>query len=180
MASDFSVDDEHFISTIDFLPTVLAAAGLKPLEGMDGRSFLPVLRGEQQAGRERVYTRFHQTSAGNNYAMRSVIDGKFGYIYNGWSNGQTVFRNESQSGRTFKAMTAAAADNGEIAERVKLFSYRVPEELFNYQTDPDALHNLANDPFYEKELIRLRAELLEHLEATEDPALGQFKRRFGK
>jgi len=34
------VDREHLISTLDFTPTLLDAAGLPPLPGIDGRSFL--------------------------------------------------------------------------------------------------------------------------------------------
>ena len=41
------VDTEHFISGIDFMPTILEAAGLPAPAGMDGRSFLPLLTGRR-------------------------------------------------------------------------------------------------------------------------------------
>ena len=44
-----TVDREHFVSGIDFAPTILKATGLPPLEGMDGRSFLPLLEGSRPA-----------------------------------------------------------------------------------------------------------------------------------
>ena len=41
--------------TMDIFPTVLAAAGLKPPGGIDGKSFLPALRGEAEADGARDY-----------------------------------------------------------------------------------------------------------------------------
>jgi N-sulfoglucosamine sulfohydrolase len=167
-------DDLHFISGIDLAPTVLAAVGLPTLEGADGRSFLPLLKGESQPGRDRVFTQINTTAGKNRYPMRAVQDARFGYIYNGWSNGETVFRNESQAGLTMKAMRKAAAEDDAIAARVKHFEYRTPEELYDYQQDPDALHNLIDDPDYRDVADRMRAQLREQMQATEDSVLKSF------
>jgi len=171
-----SRDRQHFISGIDFLPTILAAAKLSPLEGVDGRSFLPLLRGEKQTDRDSVLTCFYRTSGRREYPMRSVIAGRYGYIYNGWSDGRTVFRNESQNGRTMNAMRQAA-DNPKIAARVKLFLYRVPEELYDYQADPDALKNLVDDPAHRETLDRMRKMLGEKLRACGDPLADQYSKQ---
>ena len=40
-------------------------------------------------------------------------------------------------------MQRAGKKDPAIAERVRLFLQRTPEELFDYQSDPDALKNLA-------------------------------------
>ena len=171
------VDARHFISGIDFMPTVLDAAGLDAPEGMDGFSFLPVLLGREQAGRDKVFTQFHQTSARRRYPMRTVQDRRFGYIFNPWSDGKRVFKNGSQSGLTFKAMQAAARTDADIAARVKLFQYRVLEEFYDFEKDPDALHNLIDDPRYRSEVERLRNELLRWMERTGDPAVVALKGR---
>ena len=171
------VDDRHFISGIDFMPTALDAAGLPQPEGMDGFSFLPVLEGKRQENRETVFTQFHQTAGRKRYPMRCVQDRRFGYIFNPWSDGKRVFKNESQSGRTMKAMKAAAGKDREIAGRVKLFLYRVVEEFYDFEKDPDALHNLVGDPRYRSELDRLRAALETWMERTGDPALVAFRNR---
>ena len=170
-----SVDSTHFISGIDLSATILDAAGLPPLSGCDGTSFLPLLKGQSQEGRERVYTYINTTAAKNSYPMRSVRDAGFGYIWNGWSNGKTVFRNESQSGRTMAAMRRAANTDPAIAKRVDLFLHRVPEELYDYSQDPDALHNLAGTPEHRQELERYRRLLLEHMKRTGDPQLPAFE-----
>jgi N-sulfoglucosamine sulfohydrolase len=166
-----SIDKRHFISTIDFMPTVLDAAGLAQPKGMDGVSFLPVLFGRRQEGRDRVFTQFHQTAGRRRYPMRCVQSHRFAYIFNPWSDGERIFRNESQSGLTFKAMQAAAKTNPEIAARVRLFQYRVVHEFYDVANDPDALHNLIDDPKYEQQIERMRSELLEWMKHTNDPAM---------
>jgi len=171
------VDSEHFVSGIDFMPTALEAAGLPLPEGMDGASFVPLLRGERQEGRDRVFTQFHENWARNRFPMRCVQDRRFGYIFNPWSDGERVFKNESQSGRTFKAMREAAATDPAIAARVELFLHRVPEELYDFRNDPDALVNLVDDPEYASDLERLRAELEAWMERTGDAALEAFRNR---
>ena len=172
-----TVDAEHLISGIDLMPTVLDVAGVDMPSGIDGRSFLPLLRGEKQGGRERVFTQFHQTAGRRNYPMRCVQTKQFGYIFNPWSNGERVFLNESQAGRTMNAMKAAAENTEEIADRVELFLHRVPEELYDLQNDPDALHNRIDEPEYASELQRLRSALERWMEETDDPALHAFRNR---
>ncbi len=172
-----AVDGDHFVSGIDLVPTVLDALGLDQPDGMDGFSFLPVLSGRKQKGRTMVFTQFHQTAGRNRYPMRCVQDKRFGYIFNAWSDGKRVFRNESQSGRTMKAMVAAGKTDPKIAARVKLFLYRVVEEFYDFEKDPDALHNLIDDPKYRAELDKLRAQLEAWMKRTEDVALEAFRNR---
>ncbi len=173
----YSVDKRHFISAIDFMPTVLDAAGLPQPKGIDGFSFLPVLFGHKQEGRDKVFTQFHQTSARKRYPMRCVQNHRFGYIFNPWSDGERVFKNESQSGLTFKAMQAAAETNPQIAARVRHFQYRVVEEFYDFASDSDALHNLINDPKHRKEVEMMRKELLEWMRRTNDAALEALRNR---
>ncbi len=172
-----TVDNRHFISGIDFMPTVLDAAGLDAPSGMDGNSFLSVLLGQKQAGRKQVFTQFHQTSARNRYPMRCIQNQRFGYIFNPWSDNERVFKNESQSGLTFKAMQAAAKTHPKIAARVKLFQYRAVEEFYDFANDPDALHNLSKDSKYKKELDKMRKEMLKWMKSTNDPALEALEHR---
>jgi N-sulfoglucosamine sulfohydrolase len=171
-----TVDRKHMVSGIDFTPTVLDAVGLKPLKGVDGRSLVPILSGKTETDREDVYTVFHRTSARRDFEMRSVVTKKLGYIYNAWSDGKTAFRNESQSGRTWRAMVAAAKKNPKIAARVKLFQYRVKEELYDYSKDPNALRNLIDDPRYREQLMVLRKRMHERMKSLDDPVLPQFRK----
>ncbi len=172
-----TVDREHFISGIDCMPTLLLVAGAALPTGMNGRSFLPLLQGGRDAGRDRVFTQYHETWGRDRYPMRCVQDKRFGYIFNPWSDGKRVLHNESQSGRTFAAMQAAAPQDAGIADRVRLFQYRVVEELYDFANDPDALVNLVDDPQYGDQLARLRGELEAWMVAVDDPALEAFRQR---
>ncbi len=166
---------EHLVSGVDLAPTILDILGIDPMEGMDGRSFLPVLKGERQEGRDFVYTHINTIASGRSYTMRSIQGKRYGLIWNGWSDGKTVFKNESMSGLTWKAMTNAAKSDPDIAARVRHFSHRVPLEFYDYQNDPDALKNLIDDP-KSKELVKqLRAKLANLMSSTSDPAFQAFK-----
>jgi N-sulfoglucosamine sulfohydrolase len=167
-------DERHFVTGIDLAPTVLEALGLPPLEGADGRSFLPVLKGEPQAGRDHAFTHINTIASQASYPMRSVQDARFGYLYNAWSDGARVFRNESQAGLTMKAMNAAARGDAEIAARVKQFVYRTKEEFYDYAKDPDALHNLIDDPAHAADVARFRARMRQEMKSSGDYLLEQF------
>ena len=169
-------DRRHMVAGIDLAPTILDAVGLPQLKETDGRSFRPLLSNQSQSGRDHVVTHINRTAGKRDFPMRSIVERRFGYIFNAWANGTTVFRNESQNGLTMKAMQKAAGSNVDIAARVRLFLKRTPEELYDYQSDPDARHNLANDPQHRKTLQRLRARLLEHMQSTGDPQLAAFSR----
>lgn len=173
-----SVDKDHFISSIDLLPTVLEATGLESPPDIDGFSFLPLLCNHQQERRDKVFTQFHQTAGRQNYPMRCVQTKQFGYIFNPWSNGQRIFKNESQSGRTMNAMRQASSEDQAIANRVQFFLYRVPEEFYHFQNDPDALHNLIDDPEHTEQIDNLRADLESWMQLTHDPALETFRNRY--
>jgi N-sulfoglucosamine sulfohydrolase len=172
-----TVDNQHFISGIDFMATALDAAGVPAPGGMDGSSFLPVLLGKRQPERDKVFTQFHQTSGRNRYPMRCVQGHRFGYIFNPWSDGQRVFKNESQSGLTFNAMKAAAQKDDSVAGRVILFQYRVIEEFYDFKNDPDGLHNLIDNPDYEEQINRMRKDMLDWMKKTGDPALICYENR---
>jgi N-sulfoglucosamine sulfohydrolase len=169
------LDEEHFISGIDFTPTILDIAGLDPIPDVEGRSFASVLGGESDNRRDRVYTVFHKTSAGNEYPMRGVQTEQYGYVFNAWADGKTEFKNESQSGLTFRAMDAAAKEDREIASRVYDFRYRTPEELYDFKKDPDALNNLIDHPDHQDRKAEFRRNLLQWMQDVEDPILDDLK-----
>ena len=172
-----SVDRKHFISGIDFMPTILDALKLNPVEGLDGRSFLSLLQGESQEDRQRVMTVYNRTTGkGRFLPMRCIREKRFAYIWNPWSDGKQV-HSAAAGGRTLPAMIRAAkSGNRPLAERVRLSQYRVREEFFDYQDDPYSLKNLIDNPKYKNEVDRLRSELAKAMRASSDPLLEQFQR----
>jgi len=171
-----TVDDEHFISGIDFFPTALAAAGLPIPEGLDGRSFLPLLRGAKQEGRRYVFTQIDYKAGGAPVPMRCVQDTRIGYIFNAWSDGATRYRNNNE-GLCMKGMVQAAETDPAIAERVKMFRYRAPEELYDLERDPDCLRNLVASAEHQEALRACQKQLREWMVASGDPLLATFDKR---
>ena len=171
-----TVDREHFISGIDFFPTVLEAVGLKIPDGLDGFSFLPLLKGQRQSGRQRVFTQIDMKAGGDAVPMRCVQDQRFGYIFNPWSDGKFYYRNNNE-GLTMQAMVEAAEMAPDIAHRVKMFRFRALEELYDLKNDPDCLNNLVGRPEYEKDYKRMQDALHDWMQRTHDPLLSAFENR---
>lgn len=172
-----SIDDTHFVNGIDFMPTILEAASIPVPDGLDGKSYLPLLGGKKQSNRDYIFTEFTENSGRTREPMRAVQNERYGYIYNVWSNGSYEFKSETTAGLTFTAMQNAATNDPAIKERVDMFVHRQPEEFYDYEKDPDALHNLINDPAYSKQIGKYRAMMEKHLEQTNDPVLQPFRNR---
>ncbi len=165
------------ISAVDLMPTVLDIAGLKQPAGFDGRSFLPTIRGQAQPDRELVYKVYNENSGGNRSPMRSVQSKKFGYLFNPWSDGNRVFKTATTGTMSYRAMQRLAPSNPKIAARLELFQHGVPEEFYNYENDPDALHNLINDPEYATQIDEHRAAMRKFMTDSNDPMLVVFDQR---
>jgi hypothetical protein len=75
-------------------------------------------------------------------------------------------------------MVEAGKSDSVIQGRVDLFSKRVPEELYHYVTDPDALNNLIADPAFADVLAQLRQEMANEMIRTDDFLLQEFERQF--
>ncbi len=169
-----SEDANHFISAVDFAPTILDAVGLPPLERADGRSFLPLLTGNSQEGREYVFSFFFETVANRAYPMRSVQSAHYGYIFNAWSDGISTFTNRTEKGVAMRAMVEAAKSDEALARRLDFLRHRSPEEFYDYEKDPDALRNLIESPEMMAEVKKYRDLLAANMKATGDPLYPRF------
>ncbi len=170
-------DEEHMVSGIDLMPTLLDVMGLKynHLE-LDGRSYYPLLIGQDDGKpRDKVYTLFNATAAHKDYEMRCVQTSQYGYIYNVWSDGEYQFRNESMTGLTFNAMVEAAKEDDKIRDRVDFFLHRVPEEFYDFTNDPHGYVNLINQPEYKEKIRELKDALYAEMKRSKDPMSTHFK-----
>ncbi len=171
---------DDLVSGIDFTPTVLDICGIKQIAGVDGRSYLPLLEGRKEAGHDKVFTFLFETSAKKEFPMRCVRTKRYSYLYNAWSDGKTTFQNEPMGGLAWKAMVAAAPNDKHVAARVDFFLHRVPEELYDLESDPGERTNLIADPKSKGQLTTMRAEMLKMMESTKDPVLDKFKKQIGQ
>ncbi|MBA2116583.1 sulfatase family protein [Bremerella alba] len=171
-----TVDNQHFVSVVDFFPTFIEAADVVGPEGLDGRSFLPLLKEGKQKGREYVFTQIDSKAGGAAVPMRCVQNANYGYIYNPFSDGEYWYRNNNE-GQTMAAMNRAAKNDPAIQARVDLFRYRAPEEFYDLKKDPNCLHNLIDNSDYADKIKELQEQLVAHMKATEDPMLAAFASR---
>ncbi|MHC5058816.1 MAG: sulfatase/phosphatase domain-containing protein, partial [Planctomycetota bacterium] len=169
-------DSKHFVSGVDLWPTFLELTGVEGPEKLDGRSFLPLLKGQSQEGREFVFTQIDKKAGNDAVPMRCIQNARYGYIYNPFSDGKHWYRNNNE-GKTMAAMNAAAKNDPFIAARVKLFRYRVPEELYDLSRDRDCLRNLIDSPEHADVIREMRKRLEDWMVATGDPMLEALRNR---
>ena len=165
-------EEKNIISTVDLFPTIMEMIGGQSPQGLDGTSFMDIVKGKKRKGPNEVYTQIDYLFS-NRYPMRSVQDTRFGYIFNPWSTGKLEYHNDNE-GETFKAMETAGKTNPQIQERVEMFRFRVPEEFYDLQKDPDCLHNLINDKAYTKKIAEYKNRLAEWMKKYHDPTLPVF------
>jgi N-sulfoglucosamine sulfohydrolase len=174
-----SVNNKDWIATIDYLPTILEAVNITTPNTIEGRSLVPLLKGESQQGRDKVYTQIDYKAGGGPTPMRGVLTQKYCYIFNAWSDGERVYRNNNE-GFTMKAMEAAVGTNTFASERVQTHRFRVPEEFYDMEKDPDCLKNLINDPKVQKELELYRKDLEAWMRKSSDPLINVYLNRNSK
>ena len=73
-------------------------------------------------------------------------------------------------------MQQAAKTNESIAARVKQFVYRSKEEFYDYEKDPNALHNLIDDPSHADRIREFRQLMRKRMKDSGDPKLEQFEK----
>lgn len=172
-----SIDSHHVVSAIDFLPTLLEAAGIPRQEHFEGRSFAQLLHGQPQEGRDFVIKEYTENAGRNRQPMRAIQDRRFLYIFNPWSDGQRQVRTATMGTKTYRRMQQLAPQDPAVAARLELFDHRVVEEFYDIENDPDALHNLIDDPTHQADVARLRSELEKWMVDSGDFALSALRHR---
>lgn len=172
-----SWDRKHMVSAVDFLPTLLEVAGLALPSGLDGRSFAPIIRGQSQNNRDYVIKEYNENSGASRDPMRAVQSRRFLYLFNPWSNGERVMATATTGTPTYRRMAELAGSDESLANRLELYKYRVPEEFFDVDADPDCLNNLIGNPEYAEEIEQHVYVLANSMALSNDPLLKVFQER---
>ena len=177
MAEPGYIDTEHMISAIDFMPSVLEMAGIKVPGNLEGRSIIPLIKGEQQENRDRVFVELNENPNADVRPTRGIYTRDFVYIFNPWSNGERIMTMECRWYRSWGTMNELSKTDPFARERFDFLKHRTVEELYHYTTDPYALNNLIDNPHYRDVADRLRKELEEQMVRTGDYVLPAFRSR---
>ena len=151
------------VSLIDLLPTMMQAAGSAPPAGIDGKSFMPVLRGETDHHDDATYAVHTGDKDMNRTPMRSVRTDRWKYIVN--LKPETKYTThisdaEGPDGRDYwNSWERLAKTDAHAAEVVQHYRHRPAEELYDVVADPYELKNLADDPAHATTLAELREKL---------------------
>jgi uncharacterized sulfatase len=155
---------DAMVKWVDFLPTLIAAAGGQPPADIDGRSFLPVLRGDTARHRERIFTTHSGDNRYNVYPSRAVRDERWKYIRNLHPEYAFTTHIDLVSGALgqrafFSTWETAAKTDPQAAAILKRYHARPAEELYDLSADPHEQRNLAADRRFAEQLSALRADL---------------------
>lgn len=165
------VRTDAMASWIDILPTLIDVAGGTPPDSIDGRSLLPILKGETTTHREVIFTTHSGDGDNNVYPMRAAR------TLDGWK----YIRNLHPEFRFTSHVTNARAKNGywdswvqkaitdpQARQKVRRYLERPDEELYQVNTDPYEQQNRVNEPEQAERLRMLRQQVDDWLAETGD------------
>jgi arylsulfatase A-like enzyme len=166
------------VTWTDLLPTCLTAAGGEPPPSGDkagtlsGRSFLPVLRGEQKTHWDLVFATHSGDGKMNEYPMRAVRSRDWKYIQNLAPDAEFHSHVDlAERDGYWSSWVETAKTSPEAAAIVARYHTRPAEELYDLASDPHELKNLATSPQHAAKLQELRAALREWSKAQGDEGL---------
>ncbi len=144
----------ELVSSIDLGPTVLNLAGVPVPEVMQGQAFLGRERDDPReyvfGARDRMDERYD--------IIRAVRDHRYRYIRN-YEPLKPYFQymNTPEQGRTMQALRTGHAVGGlPAAAELFMAPHKPVEELYDLESDPHEIHNLAGDPKHASRLEQLR------------------------
>ena len=148
----------QMISNIDLLPTVLDLIDAEIPNKIEGRSFLPLLKGQTDRFREEIYSEktFHEIYD----PIRSIRTEEFKFIIN-FEKSKTLY----QIGMDIQ-QDALGKNMLELINKP-----RPDEELYDLKNDPDEKTNLINNLRYKDIALELKAKLFNWMKQTKDPIL---------
>ena len=159
----------RMVSFVDFAPTVLSLCGAKLLTHLQGAAFLG-----EQAGKPREFVHAIRDRMAERFDIARVVrDRRYQYHRNfmphpTWSQ----FVSYTEEMPTMKAWRQLASASKITCPPARHFSPTKPvEELYDNESDPHQLNNLAADPKHRDTLERLRGECVRWMKATGDLGL---------
>lgn len=148
----------------DITPTLIDIAGGKAIAGLDGQTFLPVLKGQSKTARAYAYGIHNNIPEGDPYPIRSIRDDRYKLIVNllpetEYYNRFMMTRERKDRNTVWFSWVDKAADDPNAKKITSRFVNRPPVEFYDLQNDPFELNNLASDPAQAKRIETFKKEL---------------------
>jgi N-sulfoglucosamine sulfohydrolase len=162
------------ISLIDVMPTFVELAGGAAPAAIDGRSFKDVLLNGAAQHDEYIFASHTGDGDMNISPLRCVRDARFKYILNlhperKWTTHFTKVEGIPNSHRdVYATWEEKAKTDAASAKLLKQIEWHPPEELYDTDSDPNELNNLADDAQQADKLKELRGKLVAWMESAKD------------
>lgn len=162
-------ESDAIVEYVDIVPTFLDIADLEPTTQLDGRSIVPILKGN--AAEHKQYTFSLQTTRGiysgsDYYGIRSVADKKYRYIVN--LTPEATFQNTESAGRLFKIWQEKAKTDPNARWLTNRYQHRPGVELYDVEKDKYCMKNLAESPESKPIIERMDKVLREWMDYCDD------------
>jgi len=159
---------DRLVGSVDFAPTILSIAGIKPPQYMQGKAFLGPF-----AKKPRIYQFGLRGNQSYHYdPWRNVTDGRFSYIRTYQPAIPAYIRHFFQWGMPGNLAwdNIILTDSVNVPEKKWRIPFRLQavEQLFDLQNDSCQINNLTNDPAQAAKLTELRSKLENHLPQTKE------------
>ena len=148
--------NDRLTSSIDFAPTVLSLAGIKPPDNMQGKA----IYGQYASSKGHDYVFAARDRMDSEYdRVRSVHDGRFQDVYNYFPDRPRYMDLEYRKQQASMRDILRLRDQGKLsAVQMRWFQPKVTvEEFYDVKNDPYQLNDLSKDPRYANELSRFRS-----------------------
>lgn len=159
------------VSFVDITATFIDVAGGGPAIGLDGKSFRKVLLGKTKSFRKYIYASHSGDGNMNNFPQRCVRDRRYKYILNlhperTWTTHFTKVSGIAESHKAVWDSWVEKARTSPLAAKIVDINEHHPrEELYDTQSDPYELNNIANKPEMRSVLLKMRERLRKWLAA---------------
>ncbi|WP_316832077.1 sulfatase [Pedobacter aquatilis] len=154
----------------DITPTLIDIAGGKPIDSLDGKSFLPVLKGTSKVARNYAYGMYNNIPEGPAYPSRSIRSDRYKLILNLSPEKTYSIKWYDTPGDfgVWQSWKDKAKTDKQASFLVNRVSNRPAIEFFDLSKDPYELHNLAGDKVYEQKITIFKKELESWMKAQGD------------
>ena len=190
---------DALVSHIDLVPTILDAVGAATPDNVQGEALWPLLEGGKQAPwRDYVFAEHHAHGLPVDpqyYPTRTVFDGRYQYIRNltpdrKWTGEPEdlipgpipldvlfagpadIFPGGPWENKAFEAIVAAKDEFPDQYALLKAIFDRPAEELYDLESDPGEMVNLAQDSKHAARLAELSAAMDAWMVDTNDAGVG--------
>ncbi|SDQ57404.1 sulfatase family protein [Natronobacterium texcoconense] len=153
---------DELLSNVDVLPTILDLVAdeddLETRHEIHGRSFLPLLTGEEYEPRDRVFAEMTWHDMYN--PVRAIRTERYKYVRNFW-----------HLPKVYLTKDVFASEAGRMVRESDGVPPRPYEELYDLHESPQEDDNVVFEPKYRDVREDLSRELYEWMDRTDDPLL---------